>query len=100
MSRRRHLAARRASLVARCERQRWELANSAEDVAYSLRRVDAAVNVARRAASRPLLLAGVIVAVVAIVRPRRLLQGLTFGLTAVMAMRRASALLGSISASR
>jgi hypothetical protein len=99
MSRRQELAAKRAMLVARCEQQRSDLTVSAGGVTHSLRRVDAAVSVARRAVSHPLLLAGVIVAVVAILRPRRLLQGLTWGLSAAVAARRASALLGSISAS-
>ncbi len=99
MSRRQELAAKRALLVARCEQQRGDLSLSAGGVTHSLRRVDATVNVARRAASHPLLLAGVIVAVVVIIRPRRLLQGLTFGVSAAMAARRASALLGSISVS-
>lgn len=95
MNSRRELAHKRALLVARSERQRTELAFSADDVTHSLRHVDAAVNVARRAASHPLLLAGVIVAVVVVLRPRRLLQGLTWGLSAAVAARRASALLGT-----
>ncbi|MEY2919943.1 MAG: YqjK-like protein [Pseudomonadota bacterium] len=92
MSRRQELAAKRALLVARSEMQRREIALSGSDVAYSLRRVDAAVGVARRIASHPLLVAGVVVAAVVIVRPRRLLQGLTWGLSAAVAARRASAL--------
>jgi hypothetical protein len=93
MSRRQELAAKRAMLVARSELQRRELALSAGDVAYSLRRVDAAVGVARRTAAHPLLLAGAVAAVVVVIRPRRLLQGLTWGLTAAVAVQRASALL-------
>jgi uncharacterized membrane protein (UPF0136 family) len=92
MSRRQELAARRAMLVARCETQRWELAIGADDLAQSLRTVDAAVGVARRVASHPLLVAGAVVAAVVIFRPRRLLQGLTWGLSAAVAARRASAL--------
>lgn len=92
MSRRQELAAKRALLVARSELQRREFALSSSDVAYSLRRVDAAVGVARRVASHPLLVAGAVVAAVVIVRPRRLLQGLTWGLSAAVAARRASAL--------
>ncbi len=80
-------------LVARCERQRRELAGSADDVAHSLRAVDVAVRVARRASAHPLLLAGVVVAAIVIIRPRRLLQGLTWGLSAAVAARRASTLL-------
>jgi hypothetical protein len=93
MSRRQELAAKRAMLVARSELQRREFAVSAGDITWSLRRADAAVGVARRAASHPLLLAGAVVAAVVIVRPRRLLQGLTWGLSAAVAARRASALL-------
>ena len=93
MSRRQELAAKRALLVARSELQRREFALSAGDVAYSLRRVDAAVGVARRAATHPLLLAGAVTAVVVVIRPRRLLQGLTLGLSAAVAVQRASALL-------
>ena len=93
MSRRRELAAKRAMLVARSELQRRDLASSAGEVSYSLRKVDAAVSVARRAATHPLLLAGAVAAVVIIIRPRRLLQGLTLGLSAAVAVQRASALL-------
>ena len=92
MSRRQELAARRAMLVARCETQRWDLAIGADDLAQSLRTVDAAVGVVRRVASHPLLVAGSVIAAIAIVRPRRLLQGLTWGLSAAVAARRASAL--------
>ena len=100
MKSRRELAHKRELLVERCERQRSHLALSADGVTHSLRHVDAAVSVARRAASHPLLLAGVIIAVVAVLRPRRLLQGLTWGLSAAIAARRASALLGTTSAHR
>ena len=80
-------------LVARSELQRRDLASSAGEVSYSLRKVDAAVGVARRAATHPLLLTGAVAAVVVIIRPRRLLQGLTLGLSAAVAVQRASALL-------
>jgi hypothetical protein len=90
MSRRQELAAKRAMLVARSALQRRDLATSAGDVAYSLRRVDAAVGVARRAASHPLLLAGAVIVAVVIVRPRRWLQGLSWGLSAAVAARRAA----------
>ena len=92
MSRRQELAARRAMLVARCETQRWELAIGADGLAESLHTVDAAAGIARRVASHPLLVAGAVVAAVIIARPRRLLQGLTWGLSAAVAARRASAL--------
>jgi len=90
---RHELAQKHATLVALCEQQRADLTYSAAGVTHSLRHVDAAVTVARRAASHPLLLAGVIIAVVAVLRPRRLLQGLTWGLSVAAVARRASALL-------
>ena len=93
MSRRQELAAKRAMLVARSELQRRDLAISTGDIAYSLRKVDAAVGVARRAATHPLLLAGAVAAIVVVIRPRRLLHGLTWGLSAAVAAQRASALL-------
>lgn len=92
MSRRQELAARRAVLVARCERQRRELGIAAEGVTYSLRAVDAAVSVARRAASHPLIVTGVVVAVILVVRPRRLLKLVSWGLPAAVAARRMSAM--------
>ncbi len=93
MSRKQELAAKRALLVARSELQRRDLAVSTGDIAYSLRKVDTAVTVARRAATHPLLLAGAVAAVVVVLRPRRLLQGLTWGLSAAVALQRVSALL-------
>jgi hypothetical protein len=93
MSRRRELAARRVMLLARCEQQRRDLALSADGVAHSLRAVDVAVRVTRRAASHPLVLAGAVIAAIVIIRPRRLLQGITWGLSAAAIARRASTLL-------
>ena len=92
MSRRQELAAKRAVLVARCERQRRELGLATEGVTHSLRAVDAAVSVTRRAASHPLILTGAVVALIVIVRPRRLLNFLTWGFPAAVAARRMSAL--------
>jgi hypothetical protein len=80
-------------LVARSELQRRDLAISTGDIAHSLRKVDAAVGVVRRAATHPLLLAGAVATVVAVIRPRRLLRGLTWGLSAAVAAQRAAALL-------
>jgi hypothetical protein len=80
-------------LVARSELQRRDLAISTGDIAHSLRKVDAAVGFVRRAATHPLLLAGAVAAVVAVIRPRRLLRGLTWGLSAAVAAQRAAALL-------
>jgi hypothetical protein len=48
------------------------------------------VSAARRAASHPLLVAGAVILAVVIVRPRRWLQGLSWGLSAAVAARRAS----------
>ncbi len=93
MKSRRELADKRALLVARCERQRSDLAYSADGVTHSLRHVDAAVGVARRAATHPLLLASAVAAVVVVIRPRRLLQGLTWGLSVAAVAQRASAML-------
>jgi uncharacterized membrane protein (UPF0136 family) len=95
MNTRRELAARRAMLVARCERQRRELAVGADGLAQSLHTVDTAVGLARRVTSHPLLLAGAVVAAVVIVRPRRLLQGISWGLSAAVAARHASAWLST-----
>jgi hypothetical protein len=93
MSRRQELAARRRMLEARCELQRRELALHAGGVGHSLRAADAAVRVARRVTSHPLMLAGAVVLAIVIIRPRRLLQGLSLGLSAAVAARRASTLL-------
>jgi len=93
MSRRQELAAKRAMLVARSELQRQDLAISTGNIAYTLRKVDAAVSVVRRAATHPLLLAGAVAVVVAVIRPRRLLRGLTWGLSAAVAAQRAAAML-------
>ncbi len=93
MSRRRELARTRALLLARSERQRRELASRTGAIAGSLRRVDAAAGLLRRAAAHPLLLAGAVAAVVAAFRPGRLLRGLSWGLSAAMLVQRAAALL-------
>lgn len=93
MSRRHELAARRRMLEERCELQRQDLAVSVGGVTHSLRKVDTAVRVARRTASHPVLLAGVVVLAVVIIRPHRLLRGLNLGLSAALAARRASTLL-------
>jgi hypothetical protein len=93
MSRTQELATKRVMLLARCERQRQELATSADGVAHSLRAVDVAVRVTRRAASHPLILAGAVIAAMVIIRPRRLLQGITWGLSAAALARRAATVL-------
>ena len=93
MSRREELAAKRRMLEARCELERQELAIHAGGVAHSLRAVDAGIRAARRVTSRPLVLAGAVMLAVVIIRPRRLLSGLSLALSAVVAARRASTLL-------
>jgi hypothetical protein len=93
MSRRQELAAKRRMLEARCELQRRELSLHAGGVGHSLRSVDTAVRIARRVSSHPLVLAGAVVLAIVIIRPRRLLQGLSLGLSAAVAARRASTLL-------
>lgn len=93
MSRREELAAKRRMLEARCELERRELAIHAGGVAHSLSAVDTALRVARRVTSHPLVLAGAVVLAVVIIRPRRLLRGLSLGLSAAVAARRASTLL-------
>jgi hypothetical protein len=93
MSRRQELAAKRRMLEARCELERRELALNAGLVAPSFRTVDAGIRVARRVTAHPLLLAGVVMLVIVIIRPRRLLQGLSLGLSAAVAARRAATLL-------
>jgi hypothetical protein len=92
MSRRQALAAKRAVLTARCERQRVELGIATDGVVHSLRVVDAAVSVTRRAASHPLILTGIAIVAIVIIRPRRLLNLLTWGFPAAVAARRMSAL--------
>jgi hypothetical protein len=80
-------------LEVRCELERRELGISAAGVAHSLRAVDTAVRVARQVTSHPLVLAGAVVVAIVIIRPRRLLQGLSLGLSAAVAARRASTFL-------
>lgn len=93
MSRRQELAAKRRMLEARCELERQELALHAGGVTHSLRAADTAVRVARRVTSHPLALAAVVVVAIVVIRPRRLLQGLSLGLSAAVAARRAATLL-------
>jgi len=93
MSRRQELAARRVVLVARCEHQRRELGTASEGVAHSLRAVDTAVRVVRRATAHPVILAGMAVAAIVIIRPRRLLQFVAWGSSAAITARRVSNLL-------
>jgi len=92
MSRSESLALRRAALIALCGSQRRDLALTAEDVGRSLWVVDAAVAASRRAAARPALLAGFVVVAAVVLRPSRIVRLLTWGLPAVLSVRRAAAL--------
>jgi len=92
MSRSESLALRRAALIALCGSQRRDLALTADDVGRSLWVVDAAVAASRRAAARPALLAGFVVVAAVVLRPSRIVRLLTWGLPAVLSVRRAAAL--------
>ena len=93
MSRSELLALRRAELIALCGSQRRDLALTADDVGRSLWVVDAAVVASRRAAAHPALLAGFVVVVVAavVLRPSRIVRLLTWGVPAVLSVRRVAA---------
>jgi len=92
MSRSESVALRRAALIALCGSQRRDLALTADDVGRSLWVVDAAVAASRRAAARPALLAGFVVVAAVVLRPSRIVRLLTWGLPAVLSVRRAAAL--------
>jgi NaMN:DMB phosphoribosyltransferase len=92
MSRSESLALRRAALIALCGSQRRDLALTVDDVGRSLWVVDAAVAASRRAAARPALLAGFVVVAAVVLRPSRIVRLLTWGLPAVLSVRRAAAL--------
>jgi len=92
MSRSESLALRRAELILLCGSQRRGLALTADDVGRSLWVVDAAVAASRRAAARPALLAGFVVVAAVVLRPSRIVRLLTWGLPAVLSVRRAAAL--------
>jgi len=90
VTRQQQLVARRRVLVARCEAQRRELEVASANVAGSLWAADAAVLLARRAASHPLILTGAVVAAIVVFRPGRVLRVLAWGFSGFLAMRRAS----------
>jgi hypothetical protein len=92
MSRSESLALRRAALIALCGSQRRDLTLTADDVGRSLWVVDAAVAASRRAAARPALLAGFVVVAAVVLRPSRIVRLLTWGVPAVLSVRRAAAL--------
>ena len=88
MSRGESLVLRRAELIAQCELQRRDLALIAVDVGRSLWVVDAAVGASRRAAAHPALLVGFVVVAAVVLRPSRIVRLLTWGLPAVLSVRR------------
>lgn len=92
MSEREPLAVRRAELIALCAVQRRDLAFTADDVGRSLWVVDAAVVASRRVAAHPALLAAFVLVAVVVLRPGRLVRLLTWGLPAVLSVRRAATL--------
>ena len=92
MSRSESLASRRAELIALCGSQRGDLALNTDEVGRSLWLVEAAVVAARRAAARPALLVGLAVVTAIVLRPGRILRLLTWGLPAVLSVRRVASL--------
>ena len=92
MSRSESLAVRRAELIALCGSQRRNLALTADDVGRSLWVVDAAVVASRRAAAHPALLVGFVVVAAVVLRPSRIVRLLTWGLPAVLSVRRVATL--------
>ena len=92
MSRSESLTLRRAELIARCDSQRRDLALTADDVGRSLWVVDAAVVASRRATAHPALLVGFVVVAAVVLRPSRIVRLLTWGLPAVLSVRRVAAL--------
>jgi len=92
MSRGESLASRQAELIALSGSQRHDLALTAYDVGRSLWFVDAAVVTARRAAAHPALLVGLAVVAAIVLRPRRIVRLLTWGLPAAVSLRRVATL--------
>jgi hypothetical protein len=83
VNRRQLLSHRRLELVGRCSAERRDLEAAAQDAARSLWAVDAAVALTRRAARQPLLLTGAVVAIVMVVRPRRVWALALWGVSAI-----------------
>ena len=71
--RRQRLAQRRAALLAHCAVQRGDLSQKAAQIETRLASVDRTINIVRRYAAQPLLLAGG-VALLVMIGPRRLLS--------------------------
>lgn len=92
MSRSESLALRQAELIALCSSQRRDLALTADDVGRSLGVVDAVVAASRRAAAHPALLVGFVVVAAVVLRPSRIVRLLTWGLPAVLSVRRVATL--------
>lgn len=92
MSMRKPLAVRRAELIAQCDLQRGDLAFAAEDAERSLWLVDTAFAASRRVAAHPGFVAGAVVLAVVVLRPGRIVRMITWGLPAVLTLRRAATL--------
>jgi hypothetical protein len=88
MKRRNELAARRAMLIARSQRQREQVAIAGDSFAGALWPLDAAEAVIRRAAAHPYWLTGAVVALVIVVRPGRLLRAVAWSASAALTLRR------------
>lgn len=86
------LALRRAELIALCGSQRRDLAVTTDNVGRSLWVLDAAVVASRHAAAHPALLAGFAVVAAVVLRSSRIVRLLTWGLPAVISVRRVAAL--------
>ena len=92
MSRSESLALRQAELITLCGSQRRDLVLTTDDIGRSLWVLDAAVVASRHAAAHPALLAGFAVVAAVVLRPSRLVRLLTWGLPAVISVRRVAAL--------
>ena len=88
MSSRSELESRRAVLIARCERQRYEASIAWHGIGRALRPIDAAATLGRRVAARPALAIGVAVVVVLVIRPRHVLRFLVWGASTAVAVQR------------
>jgi len=81
------LAARRRALVAQSNALRDTLALSAQGLTSTLTFFDIGVAVGRSLGRRPLLLVGIAAALI-VLRPRRIVRGLSTALTAASVFRR------------
>jgi YqjK-like protein len=90
--RRQRLALKRTALLAHCAVQRGELSNEVQQIEARLASVDRAINIVRRYAAQPLLLAGG-VALLVMVGPRRILRWTGRSAVFITAGRRVARLL-------